>query len=357
MRSDLLVIGGGPAGLTAAIAARRKGLSVTLMDAAHPPIDKACGECILPSGVEVLSRLGVHISESEAFAVRGIRFVDRATKVEAAFPGFPGLALRRTRLHDTLAARAAELGVRLLWNTPVTRDLALVPHRWVVGADGQNSSVRHAAGLDSGSRPSSRFGFRRHYRVSPWTDYVEVHWGPRCQVYVTPVGANEIGVALLTRDRHLRLDAALTDFPELQGRLADAAVSSPERGAPTVSRRLARVFVGRTALVGDASGSVDAITGDGLSLAFRQALALSEALVSGGLDSYQSEHERLARHSGSLAALLLALDRFPTLRYCALQLLALNPGIFAGILTRHLGEVRQVSGEKHQYLSAPPRID
>lgn len=357
MRADLLVIGGRPAGLATAIAARRKGLSVTVVDAAHPPIDKACGECILPAGVEVLGRLGVRISNEEAFPVRGIRFVDRTTKIEAAFPGLPGLALRRTRLHDTLAARAAELGVRLRWNTPVTRDLALLPHRWVVGADGQNSGVRNAAGLDSGSLPSSRFGFRRHYRIAPWTDYVEVHWGPRCQIYVTPVGANEIGVALLTRDRHLRLDTALTDFPELQARLAAAAVSSPERGAPTVSRRLPRVFVGRTVLVGDASGSVDAITGDGLSLAFRQALALSEALASGGLDAYQSEHARLLRHSGSLAALLLALDRFPRLRTFALRMLALNPKIFAGILTRHLGEGRQVSGEERPYFSAPPRID
>jgi 2-polyprenyl-6-methoxyphenol hydroxylase-like FAD-dependent oxidoreductase len=332
VRTDALIIGGGPAGLSAAIAIRLKGFEVTVVDAAHPPIDKACGEGIPPAGVEILQRLGLRLS-GEAFPLRGIRFLDRGASVEASFPFGPGLALRRTRLHNLLVNRAEEVGVRLLWGTPVSENSSLPPCRWLVGADGQNSSVRHAAGLDAVKTESFRFGFRQHYRISPWTDFVEVHWGSRCQVYVTPVSDDEIGIALLSRDSHLRLDTAMTEFPELQRRLHGALTSSAERGAMTVSRRLRRVFRDRTVLIGDASGSVDAITGEGLSLSFHHAVALSDALCHGRLASYQCEHSRLARRPAFVAAALLSLDRFPALRRTIFKALALDPPIFGKLLT------------------------
>src|SRR5258708_72058 len=193
-RTDVLVIGGGPAGLAAAIAIRLKGFDVTVVDAARPPIDKACGEGIPPAGVEVLQRLGLRLSAG-AFPLRGIRFLDRGASVEASFPFGPGLALRRIRLHQLFVNRAEELGVRLLWGTRISDTSTLPACRWLVGADGQNSCVRHAAGLDAARTESFRFGFRQHYRISPWTDFVEVHWGSRCQVYVTPVSDDEIRLA------------------------------------------------------------------------------------------------------------------------------------------------------------------
>jgi flavin-dependent dehydrogenase len=148
------------------------------------------------------------------------------------------------------------------------------------------------------------------------------------------VSSDEVGIALLSRDSHLRLEPALKQFPELQKRLRGARPSSAERGAVTVSRRLRSVFRGRTVLIGDASGSVDAITGEGLSLSFHQAVALSEALCHGRLAFYQAEHARLARHPALVAGLLLSLDRFPALRRGVFKLLALDPPIFATLLAR-----------------------
>ncbi len=318
--------------MSAAIAIRLKGFDVTVVDAAHAPIDKACGEGIPPAGVEILQRLGLRLS-GEAFPLRGVRFLDNGTSVEASFPFGPGLALRRTRLHHLLVNRAEEVGVRLLWGTPVSDNSSLPPCRWLVGADGQNSCVRRAAGLEAAKAESFRFGFRQHYRISPWTDFVEVYWGARCQLYVTPVSDDEVGIALLSRDSHLRLDTAMKEFPELQRRLHSALPSSAERGAMTVSRRLCRVFRDRTILIGDASGSVDAITGEGLSLSFHQAVALSDALCHGRLASYQSEHSRLARRPAFVARTLLSLDRFPALRRTIFKALALDPPIFARLLT------------------------
>jgi flavin-dependent dehydrogenase len=331
---DVLVIGGGPAGLAAAIAARLKGFDVTVAEAAKPPIDKACGEAILPGGVEVLLRLGIRLSGDDAFSLQGIRFLGGQVSAEAGFQSGCGLALRRTRLHEILASRANELGVRLLWGTRVDDAGRLAPYRWIVGADGQHSRVRHEAGLDATVHEFARYGFRRHYRMPPWTDFVEVHWGKCCQIYVTPVSREEIGVALLSRDPRLRLDTALDEFPHLKRRLLHAE-SGAERGAVTVSRRLRRVSLGRTVLIGDASGSVDAITGDGLSLSFHQAVALSEALVSGDLASYQTAHRRLARRPMLAARLLLALDRFPSLRRGVFRMLALEPPIFEALLASH----------------------
>jgi menaquinone-9 beta-reductase len=329
LQTDILVIGGGPAGLAAGIAARAKGFNVTVVDALRPPIDKACGEGIMPAGVEALLRLGVRLSGGDAFPLRGIRFLDRERSVETNFQSGCGMALRRTRLHQLLAYRAAEMGVRLQWGTRVANGSKLSSWSWIVGADGQSSSVRRAAGLETSSPQTIRFGFRRHYRTPPWTEYVEIYWGSNFQIYVTPVSPDEIGIALLSRDSRLRLNSAMEEFPELRSRLDRAEASSRDRGAVTVSRRLRRVFRGRTVLIGDASGSVDAIAGEGLSLSFRQALALSESMCSGDLASYQAEHSRLARRSALVANLLLSLDRFPLFRRTTLRLLTFGSRMLA----------------------------
>lgn len=341
VQTDVLVVGGGPAGLAAAIALRLKGFDVAVIEAARPPIDKACGEGVLPDGVEALRQLGVSVANEDGFSFRGIRFVDESGSPEAPFQGGSGLALRRTRLHAILTSRASELGIRLLWGTRVT-DIANLPScKWIVGADGMNSSVRRAAGFDASTSYSMRFGFRRHYGLPPWTDFVEVHWGARCQIYVTPVSHEEIGIALLTRDSHIRLDDALQQFPDLQRRLRSARIASTARGGVTVSRHLSSVIRDRTALIGDASGSVDAITGDGLTLAFRQAIALSEALWSGDIASYQAEHRRLSRQPAFIGSLLLLLDRFPLLRRSVFELLALEPAILAKVVAMHVSVPRR----------------
>ena len=338
MSSSVFVIGGGPAGLAAAIAARRNGFEVTLADAARPPIDKACGEGLMPDSLAALNRLGVQIDPDAGYPIRGIRFLGDGASVEANFPHGWGIAIRRTRLHQILADHAASIGVNLLWGTRVASSSDIPPCRWIIGADGQNSRVRRAAGLDHATRSSFRFGFRRHYWAAPWTDFVEAYWGERCQIFVTPVNQDEVCVALLCRDPQLRLDDALPQFPDLQHRLAGAASSDMERGAVTYSRRLKRVFDGSAVLIGDASGSVDAITGEGMGLSFRQAAVLGDALATGNLAAYQAAHRRLGRRPAAMARLMLMLDRSPRLRRVALHAMAFEPAIFGGLLAIHVAD-------------------
>jgi menaquinone-9 beta-reductase len=348
--TDVLIVGGGPAGLVAAIAARRKGFRVISADPSRPPHDKACGEGLMPAALAVAHRLGIELAVGAGFPFRGIRFIGPRDCVEANFPEGTGLAIRRTALHTLLADQAAQSGVELLWGCAVSGfdgdSVQIGPRRirasWIVGADGARSSVRRWAGLDQFVRDKTRFGFRRHYAMEPWTPYVEIHWGDGCQFYITPVSPREIGVALLSRDSHLRVQDALPRFPELQRRLASAQATSRERGACSSARRLKRVTNGRVALVGDASGSVDAITGDGITLAFQQAEALAGALETGDLSLYEAEHRRIAFRPAYMGELLLTLDRCPRLRARALRALASRPALFADLLALHTGKLAAI---------------
>jgi menaquinone-9 beta-reductase len=343
---DVFVIGGGPAGLATAIAARRRGLSVTIADGATPPIDKPCGEGLMPDGLAALRGLGITLPASVCHPFRGIRFFNGKQTAEATFPGEAACGIRRTALHSILIDHAAACGVSMLWQTSVVGlhpegvclGAGLARARWIVGADGSNSRVRRWASLDPDRKSCTRFGFRRHYRVADWAGFMELHWADASQIYVTPVGHDEVCLTLVSSDRRLRLDEALADFPELAARIAHAEVASSERGAITASRGLRRVYRGNTVLVGDASGGVDAITGEGLCLAFQQSLLLADFLANNNLARYQSEHRRLLRRPATMSRLMLLMGRHPRLRRRAMQVFESSPRSFARILAMHVGD-------------------
>ena len=345
--TDVFVLGGGPAGLAAAIAARRKGLRVMVADTERPPIDKACGEGLMPDSLAAAARLGIEIPSDAGYAFRGISFCGSKHSVKALFPDGAGRGLRRTILHPLLVDCAERAGVDLHWGVHVTglddHTVKLrsgeVRARWIVGADGGQSSVRRWAGLDGFRRECRRFGFRQHFHVAPWSEFMEIHWGDGCQFYVTPVSKEEICLVLMTRDSHMRLHDALPRFPALLERLGDTAAATPERGSPAATRRLHHVANGHVALIGDASGTVDAITGEGLCQAFQQSIALAEAIAAGDLSLYDAAHRKLSRRPVFMADFMLTMDVLPRLRERALAALSSKPKLFSNLLAMHVGQL------------------
>lgn len=338
------VVGGGPAGLAAAIALRQKRFEVTVVDCAVPPIDKACGEGLMPDGIAALRELGIELPSDLGFAFRGIRFADRRSSVYADFPAGFARGVRRTVLHDLLVEHAKRSGVKIIWKAKhvqlatggISVGLNLLPSDYVIGADGQNSQLRRQANLQKFSRERRRYGFRRHFRVAP-SSYMELHWGARCQIYVTPTAPDEICVAVISRDSKLRLDEALEDFPELKSHLRRAEPLSGEMGALSVSRTLKSVYRNNVALIGDASGSVDAITGEGICVSVKQARVLAAAIDADNLQQYRREHRRLMRRPQTMASLMLMLECNAEVQRRALAGLARNPAVFQSLLAVHVG--------------------
>lgn len=349
--TDVFVVGGGPAGLAAAIAARQKGLSVIVADGSVPPIDKSCGEGMMPETLAVLESLGVKFDRGTGQSFRGITFIQNGVQVSADFPRGQGIGLRRPVLHERLVARAEECGVQFLWKTTVTGIISGIgagsvqlPERniratWIVGADGQGSRVRRWVGLESARRVRQRYASRRHFRVKPWSSRMEIHWVGKTQAYVTPIGEEEVCVVVMAETAAPGLfKTELHEMPALREKLVGASLSSRERGAVTAMRTLRHVQKNHVALLGDASGGVDAITGDGLRLAFRQALALADAMAANDLTQYQRAHRKLARRPMLMGNLMLWLGRNPRIRARVLRAMHDNPELFARLLATHAGD-------------------
>ncbi|MFG2867237.1 NAD(P)/FAD-dependent oxidoreductase [Streptomyces sp. NPDC048338] len=332
---DLLVVGGGPAGLATAIHAVRCGLDVVVAEPRPAPVDKACGEGLMPAAVRALRELDVQVAGQ---ALRGIRYVDAtgSRRAEAVFRTGHGLGARRTLLHEALTARAAELGVPVVphrvrqvsqHDTHVSADGMTA--RYLVAADGLHSPTRRALGLTvrpDARRHPPRYGLRRHYAVEPWSDLVEVHWSAECEAYVTPLGPRQIGVALLTSHQG-PYEAQLANFPVLLSHMGTAH-GTPVRGAGPLRQQARSRVAGRVLFVGDAAGYVDALTGEGLTLALSSADALVRCLREDRPEAYERAWCRLSRAYRLLTTSLLWARNRPRLAPLITPAAARFPGLF-----------------------------
>jgi flavin-dependent dehydrogenase len=335
--ADLVVVGGGPAGCATAIGARLAGLSVVLVDPREPPVDKACGEGLMPGARDALDALGVGVTGRE---FHGIRYRSPGYEAVARFRDRPGLGVRRLELSRGLAARVAEVGVRRLTaragppvQGPGWVSTAGVRARWLVAADGLHSPTRRALGLavDGVAVGGRRHGLRRHYAVAPWTDLVEVHWAGSAEAYVTPVDDTTVGVAVLSGGG-VSFQQRLGEFPDLADRLGGAPVVSSDRGAGPLRQRARRRTAGRVLLVGDAAGYVDALTGEGIAVALAAAREAVAAVVAEDPARYERRWRAVTRRYRLLTEALLGASRLPAVRRRIVPAAQRLPGAFSAVV-------------------------
>ncbi len=324
--ADLLVVGGGPAGLATALHARARGLSVIVAEPRDSPIDKACGEGLMPAGLTALTALGI---DPAGLPLRGIAYVTEQRRAEALFRSGSGRGVRRTTLHAALAARAKEQDAEWIRTrvTAVEQDACGVAAggvraKWLVGADGLHSTIRRAAAITAVAGTPRRFGVRWHFRVPAWSELVEVHWSPWGEAYVTPVEPDLVGVAILSRHR-----PDLAWFPWLASHLRGAQ-PGPARGCGPLRQVVSRRVAGRVLLVGDAAGYEDALTGEGISLAVRQAAAAVTAIVNDDPWSYEAAWRRITRTYRLLTRGLVLASAPRPARRAIVPACGLLPGVF-----------------------------
>jgi menaquinone-9 beta-reductase len=375
IESEAVVVGAGPSGATTALLLARRGHDVVLVDRARFPRDKACGEGVMPPGVEALRRLGLYetVLATGARPLRGVTFQHPGAgpRVELPFPVPPeggpaaGLGVRRTTFDEVLvdavrresraAVREAERVTGLLRDTSggvigVTTTAGDIRARIVVAADGLHSQLGAWAGL---SVPSSkarwRYGLAGHWRIDTRElDAVTVTIARGHEWYEAPVGPGLLLVSILTHRSRPPMTArnyeraARRSVPAVR----NAELVSGPLGAAHFHQRVRAVADGRVFLVGDASGYDDPITGDGIAIGMLLAERVAEHagdLLSGHIAGdraaarYATDHTNLVRERRRVTRLSLFLAGSPLLSRRALERASNNPRALSKLMAINCG--------------------
>ena len=367
---DVLIVGGGPAGLAAGIRLAQNGLRVILCEARRFPVDKACGEGIMPTGVQILKEMGLaeFLSAGEYFPFTGIRYHARdGTAASGEFREGVGWGIRRTVLSArlySLAARYAQISIQegtrvkavRQTNSGVTAfvDGGELRARLLIGADGLHSQIREKAGLVDQGKVRKRWGLRQHFLIAPWSEFVEIYWSKGLEAYITPVSPGEVGVAFLwdpsislPRSRSSELFSFfLNQFPLLRQRLSTAVPSSLVLGAGPFFQKTRDICMGNMILIGDAAGYADAITGEGISVSLAEARTLREVLTPAAVrrlpdaalvDDLSRKIKVEIRISQRLIGFILYLSRHHRQGEWMIRFLARRADLFQHLLSCNMG--------------------
>jgi menaquinone-9 beta-reductase len=374
---DVLIAGGGPAGLAAGIVLASCGIQTLICEKGRLPMDKACGEGIMPTGVGELDRLGVrgHIGSDDYRPILGVRYVLKDGKsIKASFKEGVGMGISRLSLSQGLMTKAQEFKSCLKINEGerveavgredmriVVRTTSATYHpTLLILATGTKSTTLDKQDPVTLPRRNMRWGAKQHYRLNPWSNAVEVYWGEGMEAYVTPLQEELVCIAYLW-DRSLhpsipggkKLISSLEDnFPDLRNRLQVSDPIGPPISTGPMERRIHKTIGEGYLRMGDAAGYLDALTGEGISLALSQAAALQSTVVphiemrrttgmsltETDLQAFARTHKRIIRPYLQVTEIALWLNQHSEEANRLFWVLRKNPEYFQQVLSANMGK-------------------
>jgi flavin-dependent dehydrogenase len=370
---ELAIIGAGPSGCAAALAAARSGMSVAVFEP-QPLPDKPCGEGILPSGIAALKALEFQGLLARAHPLTRIRYVlASGREVEIALPE-PGFALERPVLSAALTrALASESRIRLFPRHVTSRRDARGFHlqggeetwstRTLIAADGL--AGEGASWLRDSRATPERYGLRARAEARVPLEHVEVHLGGTSEVYLTPLGANRINVAVLRsalptgeRTSAAWLASALREHPRAARVLGDWITPPEARALGHAQPR--RVASHGAFLAGDAAGSIDPVLGCGVAVALDTGLMAARAaalVLQHGSGTPEREYARFVRRETAfrraLARGLVSLSHNPRLQELVARLLRASPSLGTLLAEKVAGGTERAQMRNNASAAAP----
>ncbi|MDH4276695.1 MAG: geranylgeranyl reductase family protein [Acidimicrobiia bacterium] len=343
-KTDIVVVGAGPAGTAAAIEARRAGLDVLVIDKATFPRSKCCGDGLTTSALRQLEELGFDPTTVPSWTV-----VDDVVIVSPAgrtrtYPlprsgGTFAAVARRSELDHQLVLLARRAGIEVLEGhelidleqdqSSVTLGIRLDGHRYsiktrfVIAADGMWSPTRKLLGIGPEQYRGDWHAFRQYFTgVSPYArDKLIVWFEPDLlpgYAWSFPLadGRANVGFGIIRGEGGKRIQnmktlwAELLERPHIRSRLGvDAEPEEPHRAWP-IPARLGHLplALGRVLFAGDAAAATDPMSGEGIGQALESGRLAAEAIVTEGIDHttavrgrYQTDLQRTIGRDHRLA--------------------------------------------------------